>query len=78
MASALQLNAAADIINGQGLAPNPRVLNAIADFQKLPNVQAVKKLFDTVSTLSVHNICKWITTVSLTHCYKIYIEGAMI
>ena len=52
MASALALNAATDIINGKGLAPNPAVLAAIATFQGLPNVQAVKRLFSVAESIS--------------------------
>ena len=55
MASALALNAATDIINGKGLAPNPQVLTAIASFQALPNIKAVKNLFDTAAAINYNN-----------------------
>ena len=55
MASALALNAATDIINGKGLAPNPQVLTAIASFQALPNIKAVKNLFDTAAAIKYNN-----------------------
>ena len=62
MSTALQLNAAADIINGKGIAPNPQVLGAITSFQNLPNVQAVKKLFNIAESISNYSLASDILT----------------
>ena len=49
MASAVQLNATATIINGQGLARNSDLASAVVEFQTLPTTVTVANIFATAA-----------------------------
>lgn len=52
MASALQLNATATIINGHGISVSPDVLSAISKYQGLATVKLVKEIYTLASGAS--------------------------
>ena len=51
MASALQLTAAATLINGYGITTNPRVLSQIGQFQSQPTIALMSNIFTNASNL---------------------------